>query len=292
MRIGILTWNKEGWCSKQLIQAVHRKNLEAVTLNFRQLTARIKGRPLVSFDGRDPVEDLDALIVRPIGRGSLEEIIFRMDLLRRLERAGLLVINPPAAIEHSVDKYYTLTVFEEAGLPVPRTIVTESYNLALEAFHELGGDVIVKPLFGSRGIGVTRVTDSEVAARIFRSLDFHHEVLYLQEFISHGSSDIRAFVIGDRVVASERRRSTNWKANISLGAKPEPHKLNKEMEELVVKASQIIGCRISGVDILERPEGPVLVELNSQPGWRGLQSVTEKNIAEEIVEYILSELRH
>jgi len=176
-------------------------------------------------------------------------------------------------------------------LPVPRTAVTENPDDALKSFYELGEDVVVKPLFGSRGVGSTRVSDPEVATRVFRAVSFHHGVLYIQEFIPHGNSDIRALVLGDHVVASMRRVADNWKTNVSLGAKPVALKLDKEMENLAVKAAKVIGCRVAGVDILEGPEGLLLVELNSQPGWRGLQSVTTINIADEIIQYVLSELK-
>jgi RimK family alpha-L-glutamate ligase len=214
-----------------------------------------------------------------------------MNLLHKLERSGMLIINPPLAIERSVDKYCSLTLFQEKGLPVPRTAVTESHDEALKCFHELGGDVVVKPLFGSRGVGATRITDPDIAARAFRTISFHHGVLYLQEFVNHGGSDIRAFVIGDRVVAAMRRVSANWKTNVSLGAKPLPLNLSAELENLAVKAAKVIGCKVTGVDLIEGPDGPLVIELNSQPGWRGLQSVTEINIADEIISYILSELK-
>jgi RimK family alpha-L-glutamate ligase len=203
----------------------------------------------------------------------------------------MLIINPPISIERSVDKFCTLALLEENGLPVPKTVVTESCEEALEAFQELGGDVVMKPLFGSRGIGSTRISDSEIAARIFRTVSFHHGVLYLQEFIPHGFSDIRAFVIDNRVIAAMHRVAENWKTNVSLGAKPMPLKLDKEKEDLAVKAAKVIGCKVAGVDIIESQRGPVIVELNSQPGWRGLQSVTSVNIAEEIIRYVLSELK-
>jgi RimK family alpha-L-glutamate ligase len=146
-------------------------------------------------------------------------------------------------------------------------------------------------LFGSRGIGSTRISDSEIAARIFRTVSFHHGVLYLQEFIPHGVSDVRAFVIGDHVIAAMHRVAETWKTNVSLGARPMPLKLSNELDELAVKAAKVIGCKVAGVDILESPDGPVIVELNSQPGWRGLQTVTSIDIAEEIVKHVLSELK-
>jgi RimK family alpha-L-glutamate ligase len=270
---------------------MERRNITPVCFSYRQLIARVKYKPEASVDETNLLQDLSALITRPIGRGSLEEIIFRMDLLHRLERLGMLIINPPLSIERSVDKYYTLALLEDHGLPVPRTAVTESHEQALKCFHELGGDVVVKPLFGSRGVGSTRISDPDVAARIFRTVSFYHGVLYLQEFIPHGVSDIRAFVVGDRVIASMNRIAETWKTNVSLGAKPVSTNLDEKLENLAVEAAEVIGCKVTGVDILEGPKGPVVIELNSQPGWRGLQSVTETNIADEIIEYILSELK-
>lgn len=237
------------------------------------------------------MEELDALIIRPIGQGSLEEIVFRMDILHRLERLGLYVINPPEAIEHCVDKYAILAILEDNGIPVPRTAITENVGEALKAFHELGRDVIVKPIFGSRGIGSTRIMNPEVAATIFKAIPFYHGVIYLQEFVPHGFSDIRAFVIGNRVVAAMKRVANTWKTNYSQGAKPVSIKLDTALEEMAVKSASIVECKIAGVDILESSRGPLFVEVNSQPGWRGLQSVTSVNIADEIVNFILSELK-
>ncbi len=291
MKIGIITRNKEGWCSTQLREAMRKRNITPVCFSFPKLVARVKYTPEASVGETDVLRDLSALITRPIGRGSLEEIIFRMDLLHRLERLGMLIMNPPLAIERSVDKYCALTLLEEHGLPVPRTATTENPEEALKVFYELGGDVVVKPLFGSRGVGSTRVSDPEIARRVFRAVSFSHGVLYLQEFVPHGFSDVRAFVIGDCVVASMHRVAETWKTNVSLGAKPIACKLDEELENLAVDAAGVIGCGVAGVDILEGPDGPVIVELNSQPGWRGLQSVTQINIADEIIEYILSELR-
>jgi RimK family alpha-L-glutamate ligase len=195
------------------------------------------------------------------------------------------------AIERSVDKYCSLTIFEENGLPVPKTAVTENHDEALECFHELGGDIVVKPVFGSRGVGATRINDPDIATRVFRTISFYHGVLYLQEFIPHGDSDIRAFVIGDQVIAAMRRVSANWKTNVSLGAIPISINLSSELENLAIKATKVIGCKIAGVDLMEGPEGPVIIEINSQPGWKGLQSVTKINIADEIISYTLSEIK-
>jgi RimK family alpha-L-glutamate ligase len=237
------------------------------------------------------MDELNGLIIRPIGRGSLEELVFRMDMLYKLERLGFYVLNPAEAIEHCVDKYDILAILEDIGVPVPRTAATESVSEALRAFEELGGDVVVKPIFGSRGIGATRVADPEIALTVFKAIAFQHGVIYLQEFVPHGYSDIRAFVINGRVVAAMRRVANGWKTNYSQGARPAPVTLSREFEEIAVKSARAVGCKVAGVDILESPDGPKIVDVNSQPGWKGLQMVTKINIADEIVDFLLSELK-
>ena len=291
MRIGIVTKDPEAYGSLTLREALAKRGISNICLSFPQLVARVGYKPYLKAGSLDVLKELDALIIRPIGRGSLEEIVFRMDVLYRLQRLGLYIVNPPEAIEHCVDKYDILAVLEDNGLPVPRTAVTENSEEALRLFHELGGDVVVKPVFGSRGIGSTRVTDPEVASTIFKAITFYHGVIYLQEFIPHGFSDIRAFVIGNRVAAAMRRVAANWKTNYSQGAHPVSLQLDGFLEDLAVKSAKVIECKIAGVDILESPRGPLIVEVNSQPGWKGLQSVTSVNIADEIVAFVLSELK-
>lgn len=290
MKIGILTRNEKSWCSTQLISSIIKNNAIPSYFSFRDLIARVGLRPQVSIDIHDILCELDAIIVRPIGRGSLEEIIFRMDILHRLKRLGMYILNPPSAIEKSVDKFFTLSLLEEAGLPVPRTIAVESANAALRVFHELGEDIVVKPIFGSRGIGSVRVSNKDVAERIFRALEFNHQVIYIQEFVPHGNYDFRIFVLGNQILSSMRRVSENWKTNVSQGAVPEPYYPSREIANLALKGAKILGCQVAGVDILETKAGPLIIEINSQPGWRGLQSVTKINIADEIIKYVLNKI--
>jgi RimK family alpha-L-glutamate ligase len=281
----------EAWSSTQLREELTKRSIPYTCFTFPQLTAQIGYKPYFKTANVSLLEELDALIIRPIGRGSLEELVFRMDMLYKLERLGFYVVNPPEAIEHCVDKYDILAVLEDNNVPVPRTVATESVNEALRAFAELGGDVVVKPIFGSRGMGATRIVDSEIASTVFKAITFHHGVIYLQEFVPHGHSDIRAFVIDGHVVAAMRRVAESWKTNYSQGARPVPTTLSTEFENLAVKAAKAVSCKIAGVDILEGPNGPKICDVNSQPGWKGLQMVTKVNIAEQIVDFVLSELK-
>lgn len=286
-----MTRNMEAWSSTQVREALAKRGIPYECFTFPKIVARLAYKPYFKVNGTSILDDLDALIIRPIGRGSLEELVFRMDMLYKLERKGFYMVNPPTAIEHCVDKYDILAILEDAGVPVPRTLATESVNEALKAFSELGGDVVVKPIFGSRGQGATRVVDADIADTVFKAITFHHGVIYMQEFVPHGHSDIRAFVIGNRVAASMRRVAEGWKTNYSRGAKPKATEISKEFEEIAIKSAKAVGCKIAGVDILEGPQGPRIVDVNSQPGWKGLQAVTKVNIAEEIVNFVLTELK-
>ena len=296
MKIGIATRNMEAWSSTQLREELSKRSIPYECFTFPKLTAHIAYKPYftaksINFQDINILEDLDAIIIRPIGKGSLEELVFRMDMLYKLERLGFYVINPPEAIEHCVDKYDILAILEDNNIPVPRTAATESVNEALRAFSELGADVVVKPVFGSRGMGATRIVDAEIASTIFKAIAFHHGVIYLQEFVPHGYSDIRAFVINGNVVAAMRRVAEGWKTNYSQGARPVPTPLSADFENLAANAAKAVGCKIAGVDILEGPDGPKICDVNSQPGWKGLQMVTKVNIAEDIVDFLLSELK-
>ncbi|MDQ1280707.1 MAG: tetrahydromethanopterin:alpha-L-glutamate ligase [Thermoproteota archaeon] len=291
MKLGLLTRNKEAWCSKQLIKSIMKREVQPVCFQFPDLTARVSCKPEISMNNcQNLLDELDAILVRPIGRGSLDEIIFRLDLLHRMERLGLPIVNSPSAIEKAVDKYHALAFLEEGGIPIPKTIVTENAMTALKAFYELGSDVVVKPIFGSRGIGITRVTDAEVASRIFRTLSFFHNIIYLQEFIPHGTRDIRILVVGERAIAAMYRVALAWKTNISQGANPVPFTPEGELKKLAVRASKIIGCEVAGVDVMEGKNGFVINEINSQPGFKGLQLSTGIDVSGAIIDYVLKKV--
>jgi len=289
-KIGIFSRNPESWPSQQLREAIIYYGHEPVFLRLSRVLNRI-GYGLKSEVEGVNLYDLLAMIVRPIGRCSLEEAIYRLDSLHRLVREGKIVINHPSAIEKCIDKFYSLFLLEKHGLPVPKTAVAENAEDALMAFYELGGDVVIKPIFGSRGIGITRVSNPDTAIRIFRSLQFYHSVIYLQEFIQHGQRDIRMFVVGDEVVAAMYRESESWKTNIAQGARPRAFKPGEELEELALKACKVLNCEVAGVDVLKSPQGYFITEINSQPGWRGLQSVTKVNIAKRIIRYVIEKAK-
>lgn len=239
-------------------------------------------KPAAHFQKTD-LSKLHGIFTRAVPGGSLEQVILRMDTLHCLERLGIPFMNRPHAIEKAVDKYYTLRLLDLAGLPVPRTVVTQFTRDALRAFRRFK-DVVVKPLFGSGGVGMTRVTDPEVARRVFRALEANRYVMYVQEFLEHGTRDIRVFVIGGKSIAAMYRIGSNWKTTLRQGAKPKSCPLTPELAKLASQCANVIGLEYTGVDILETSDGYMVTEVNSSSGWQGLQQVTEINIAEQLVD--------
>jgi RimK family alpha-L-glutamate ligase len=279
MHITILSAG-DGWHVQDLLRAAKPLGHEAIAVDFRKLQAG------VGIDG-NPLAKTDGIVVRTMPPGSLEQVIFRMDVLQRLEASGVRVLNPPRAIEICVDKYLATAKLAAAGLTVPPTIACQHADAALEAFELLGGDVIVKPLFGSEGRGMVRVADVELAWRTFRTLERLNAVLYLQKFIPHEGCDLRAFVLGDRVLAAMRRQAVgDWRTNVAQGGRAEAVLLSKAEEELALKAADAVGAVVCGVDLLPGKDGKLYVlEVNSVPGWRALAPTTGVDIAVELLSF-------
>lgn len=275
------------WHSQELQVALETKGAKVIYVDPTRLTAKLGSGDGVSGSGID-LTDLNFLFVREIPGGSLEQIIFRMDALHQLENDGLRIINSPYAIEKMVDKYYTLSLLKQAGIRVPETIVTEDITQAMDAFQVLGGDVVVKPLFGSRGIGMVRLTDTDTAWRAFRALQLGGYVYYVQQFLPHDNRDLRVVVVGNDCMAAMERVAHSWKTNIAAGARPIHAELGPQACEICLQASHIVGADYSGVDLLRTTTGELFVlEINSMPAWQGLQQVTPFNIADRIIEFVM-----
>lgn len=289
MKIGILA-DRNGWHVEILAKALVRRGCQADFLPITRLVARVAGGPLVTISDQ-PLDSYDALLIRTIPEGSLEQIIFRMNALHRLEAAGVRIVNRPSPLERTVDKYYTSSLLASRGLPTPKTIVAERFDEAMAAFRELG-DVVVKPLFGAGGRGMVRISDADVAYRVFRALVLTRSIFYVQEFVPHGDYDLRGLVVGDRVVAAMRRRSDGWRHNVSQGAQPEPIVMDEEATRLCLDASRLLETDYAGIDLLRTDRGYTVVEVNSIPGWSGLQRTTEIDLAQEIADHLLSLLRY
>jgi len=238
--------------------------------------------------------EADAVLARIIPNGSLEQIIYRVDALHWLEDSGVRVMNSPRAIERSVDKFYASALLERAGLATPETVVCERSEDAIAAFREMR-DVIVKPLFGSMGLGMVRIADEEIAWRVFRALDAIRGVYYVQRTIDHGGRDIRAFVIGDRVIGAIERRAGKtgpaWRTNYSRGGRAAAVTLSPEHADIALRAARAIGADYAGVDLLPATDGTVYaLEVNGIPGWQGVQKATGIDVAGAIADHLLASM--
>jgi len=280
MRIAILSGG-DGWHVRDLRRAAAAVGHAAEAVDFRRLFTGVAA-------GAEALAGFDAVIVRTMPPGSLEQVVFRMDLLHRLQARGVPVLNPPRALEACVDKYLATASLDAAGLRVPPTAVCQDAEAALAAFAALGGDVVVKPLFGSEGRGMLRVSDPELAWRTFRTLEQTRSVLYLQKFVRHPGWDLRAFVLGGEVLAAMRRVARgDWRTNVAQGGTGEVVRLGADEERLALRAAAVLGVPVAGVDLLSGPDGEwYVIEVNAVPGWRALAPVTGIDVALAVVRFL------
>ncbi len=284
-----------GWHVADLARAAREAGVELCFASFEELTARVGsgafGESSAGSSAGDlDLGELDALIVRTMPRGSLEQIIFRMDVLHQLEARGIAIINRPRALETAIDKYLALARLDAAGLPLPPTRIAQNSAATARWFVELGRDVVFKPLFGSEGRGQVRVTDEGEAERVAREIESTGAVVYLQRFIDHGGSDLRIFVCDGAVIGAMRRSTRDsWRTNVACGGNAEPASISRELAELALAAARSVGTEIAGVDIIEDEDGhPWILEVNGVPGWRALAAVCKLDVAREIVRYALA----
>ncbi len=275
----------ESWYLRDLKRAASDRH--AITpITYRELVARLGGSACGLSSGRVDLGCVDALLVRTMPPGSLEQVVFRMDVLGRLEAAGVRVINSARAIEAAVDKYLASAKLEAAGLTTPRTFVCQTVDDAMIGFAELGGDVVVKPLFGAEGRGIARLNDEALAQRALRLLVNLGAVLYLQEFIPHAGMDLRVLLVGERAFGMKRRNPLDWRTNVSRGAAAEPLELTTDLVRVARQAARAIGAQVAGVDLLPGCDGRLYtLEVNAVPGWQALSRVTGVDIAREVLEF-------
>jgi len=285
MNIAVLA-ARDSWYFRDLVRAAgSRQRLTAIS--YKSLGSHVAGANLSIDGGGLSLNSLDGVLVRSMPPGSLEQVVFRMDALARLEAAGVRVVNPARAIEAAVDKYLATAKLQAAGLLVPPTIVCQTAADGLAAFETLGGDVVVKPLFGGEGRGITRVTDLAIARRVFASLEQIGAVLYLQQFVPHDGVDWRLLVIGDEVLGMKRINPDDWRTNISLGARPAPLEVTIELAQLARQAAAAVGATVAGVDLLPARDGRLYaIEVNAVPGWRALGEVTGVDVAERVLSVV------
>jgi RimK family alpha-L-glutamate ligase len=277
------------WHSRRLLNALAARGHECWAIPATRLVSEIdaRGSARVLGPGGVRLDTLDLLIVRGLPRGSLEQVVFRMDALHLLaEQHGVRCVNGPRALERTIDKSWAGALLAAAGVPTPPTIVCERSESALDAFERLGGDVVVKPLFGAMGNGIVRIQERDVAHRVFGALDLERAVYYLQRTIDGaGRRDLRVLVIAGEVAGAMERVSHSWRANVARGAEPRPVTLTDLERDTALAAAAAVGADVTGVDLLVGSDGEIAVpEVNGIPGWQALQSVCERDLTAAVLD--------
>jgi tetrahydromethanopterin:alpha-L-glutamate ligase len=284
----------DGWHVGRLAAAVRHRGQEATVVGWGELSASLG--PAGEQFGPEALAAADVIAVRgmPGSAGPedrLEEVIFRMDVLGRVAAGGTPVVNSPPSLEATIDKYLSLARLAAAGIPVPRTTVAQDQASLTQAWTDLGEDCVAKPLFGSRGRGLARLTDpAAVAAWWSRTVaDRRHAVSYLQEFVPHDGWDARLLLVGDRLFAMRRLAAPgDWRTNLACGGRPEPFTPPPAWADLARRTAAVLGTEIVGIDILPAADGRALVlEANGVPGWRGLEATIAGDVTGAVADFLL-----
>jgi ribosomal protein S6--L-glutamate ligase len=287
-RLGIVSaYPDEDWHSRRICEAAARV-AEAEVLSPLDFTAEVgaHGARLV-VRGR-PADEYDALLTpRALGEEGDHEL--QLELYRTLAEEGAVLVNDVGALTLAIDKWKTGWVLSRAGLPTPSAIVTQRLDVAVAALERWGGRAVRKPLFGSLGMGVELVAGGAARATLAQRLA-SCGAIYLQSFVDGGGRDLRAFVVGDRVEAAIARRAPagEFRTNVHLGGIASPVRLPPSMERIAVLASRALGLDYAGVDLVETPAGPQILEVNGTPLFRGVLEATGLDMAVPIVAHALA----
>lgn len=290
-RIPVFT-DDPGWHGEQLRAAFAGRGCEAFFVSLRDghfsLLPGVAGVSIPGFENGLP----PAVFVRGVAGGTLQQVITRLDILHALKLSGVYVYNDGRAIERTVDKAMTSFLLHLHGVPTPPTWICESREHAQGILLKetmAGRSLVIKPLFGSQGVGVRRLA---AGMPLPVPMQEHVDgVYYLQAYVDSGEGawhDYRVFVIDNRVCAAMVRHGNQWVNNVAQGGRCEPLTVDPDIAALALAAAKAVEIDYCGVDIIRDRAGRLYVlEVNSIPAWRGLQKVTDLNIAQTLVDDFL-----
>jgi [lysine-biosynthesis-protein LysW]--L-2-aminoadipate ligase len=266
-----------------------------VRLEEKLLFAALRKRG-IDFDRVDPrgmilhprgngIEDYDLVLVRCISHTRAYYVT------RWLESLGVLSVSSHPVVAACGDKMLTTSLLQQAGLPTPATVIAFTPEMALKAIEEMGYPVVLKPLFGSWGRLLARVNDRDAAEAVLEHKatlgGYLHSVFYIQEYVRKPGRDIRALVVGEEVIYCIYRRSEHWITNTARGGAGEPCCVTPAVHDLSLAAARAVGGSIVAVDLLETPDGRLLVsEVNHTPEFHSSVKVSDVDIAGKMVDYL------
>ena len=288
MRAAIVVSDPLDWTAQALLASFLKKGMDAFFLNFSDLFAGIATVQSFGCSGVDLL-NLDAIVVRDLGRRGPGDVAFRFEALQALQEKGICIINPPQAIARAANKFATSRALHDAGVATPRTFVTTSFKEAEKALHDFK-KAVSKPLFGYKGRDIVLLEDAVEAdlARL-ESIVASQGLVYLQEFIAlENPRDIRAFVVDGMVLGAIYRVAPpgQWISNLARGGRAAECPLTEELAELAAKAAKAVGAVYCGVDLLETARGLVVIEVNGTPSGKGIFEALGVDVTAAIASYV------
>jgi ribosomal protein S6--L-glutamate ligase len=286
MKLAILSRAPSAYSTQRLRTAALDRGHEVKVLDTLRFAIDLSGdEPDLQFRGK-PLSDYDAILPR-IGNSIT---YFGTAVVRQFEQMDVYTPNPSYGIANSRDKLRATQILSRHGIGIPATTFVRNRADVIPGIQRVGGaPVVIKLLEGTQGIGVILAPTIKVAEAIIETLQSTRQQVLIQRFVSESKGrDIRALVVGDRVVAAMRRvaKGEEFRSNVHRGGSVEPVELDDAYQETAVRSAQIMGLKVAGVDMLEGNDGPLVMEVNSSPGLQGIESATNLDVAGAIIDYI------
>lgn len=290
LKIGIISRGPKLYSTARLREAALMRGHKVKVLDTLAFGIYLEsGQPDLTYRGK-PVQHYDAVIPR-VGNSVT---FFGSAVVRQFGKMGVFCLNTADAIMASRDKLASLQALSRHDIGIAETAFVRSQGDVLNAIHSMGGaPVVIKLLSGTQGIGVILAESNKVAEAIIETLSSVNQSVLVQKFVSESKGrDIRALVVGERVVAAMRRTATGqeFRSNVHRGGQTEKVELDPAFEKTAVRAARILGLHVAGVDMLEGRDGPVIMEVNSSPGLEGIEKVTGVDVAGAIIQHLEEEV--
>lgn len=290
MKLGILSCSTKCYSTRRLREAAVQRGHDVKVLNTLKFSIDLEqGDPDLYLRSKQ-LSHYDAVLPR-IGASIT---YFGTAVVRQFEQMDVFCANSSGGISNSRDKLRSMQILSKHHIGIPKTAFVKDKKDVLPAIQRVGGaPVIIKLLEGTQGVGVILADSEKIAEAIIETLQSTKQNVLIQKFVAESKGrDVRAFVVGDQVVAAMRRvaQGQEFRSNVHRGGKTEVVELDDKYREAAVRAAQIMGLRVAGVDMLEGRNGPQIMEVNSSPGLEGIETCTQLDIAGAIVDYIAAQV--
>ena len=290
MKLGILSCGPNSYSTRRLVEAAKQRNHTVRILNTLKFAIDLQQGVPDLYYRQKPLSSYDAVLPR-IGASIT---YYGTAVVRQCQEMDIFCANTAAGITNSRDKLRSLQILSRHHVGIPRTTFVRDKKDVLPAIERVGGaPVVIKLIEGTQGIGVLLAESTKSAEAIIELLQSQKQNVLIQKFVAESKGkDIRAFVVGDRVVAAMRRvaQGQEFRSNVHRGGVAEAVELSEEYRETAVRAAQILGLRVAGVDMLEGKSGPQIMEVNSSPGLEGIETCTGLDVAGSVIDYIAAQV--